>query len=172
MKSFWVAVSEAFGIPVGMHGFTVTSEGVFNRCLTCSATFPQTDDGFAALQTHEFEEHEGTKRYEWAEIDGRSFIAQIIRRRDEPDYSHPEGREVVDLVLRAEDGTLYFLPTLSDGFFEGKDGDFKCRPRSRGSRLFALTPAVPALPSGGSESTAENHDLVLAGSPIAKGGRW
>lgn len=144
----WVSVDEAGGQEIGRQGFTITSGEVLLRCLTCDATFPQSDDGRSDLRMHEFEEHQRSVHYDWAELDGLAVRLQLVRRREEPGYfSPPDGHVKVEVVAIAEDGTVYTFPF--EGYEDRDDfhgdmrlGYFKFKPRAGLNRLLSAGSAV------------------------------
>ena len=126
--------------------FLLGGPEVLRACLACDATFPQTDDGWEALKQHGFDEHEFIKHYDWTELDGMEVTIAVVRRADEPNILDPSGLQT-ELIARAKDGTVYFLPFSH--YDRGDAGGFKCKPKSRGNNLLRLTQHAAALPSNG-----------------------
>ena len=62
-------------------GFRINGESVEYRCVRCDATFPQTNDGHAAMRAHEFE-HGRATRYQPEELDGKRLRVYCVRSID------------------------------------------------------------------------------------------
>ncbi len=79
-------------------------------CTLCDETFPQTDDGWRALKTHEQTHNEsGAELYDLRELDGLTGevgVVELPRSRAEVEAS---GRRF-ELYFRATNGAVYGLP--------------------------------------------------------------
>ena len=137
--------------PEGGHGFSFRGAEIFYRCLVCDATFPQTDEGWRELSLHGMDAHEQPTTFDWRELQGKTVTFAVIER-ELPDSSGMKAalgtRIQTDILARADDGTVYFMPDPTNGF-GGTSRGWKCKPRSQESNLLQLMQGDPALPSNG-----------------------
>ena len=87
----------------------------------------------------ELSEYEEIIPYVWLELQGLEVTIGVVQREDE------DGEPQTELIARAKDGTIYFLPFSY--YDQDEDGSFKCKPKSAANNLLKLMQPAPASPS-------------------------
>lgn len=130
--------------------FSSSTGETWQRCLLCGATFPQSDEGFADMERHDFDAHEKPVHYDYHDLHGMEVTIAVVEREEEDSITrHLYGRKSrqIELLARGKDGTIYSLPF---SFYDAEEeGSFKWKPQpgSPASNLLRLTQPAAEPPS-------------------------